>query len=176
MLLRTLKTALHSSSNSAVREASERLNQQTIFSHPTVAQLAQHLVQLCAGEHVSSVDMLISIRSMIQKYELKYTGKPISLQARDGMGKERVVVTGTTGGLGSHLLAVLLESEKVEKVWALNRKSNEATMERQKTAFEDKGLDVVLLESKKLVMVQADLENESLSLDKAEYNEVSAYD
>ncbi|KAF8601147.1 acetyl-CoA synthetase-like protein [Ceratobasidium sp. AG-I] len=172
MLLRTLKSSLFSSGDSTVRQASEILNQQTIFSNPTIGQLARNIVDICTGEKASSTDDLTSIRSMIQKYESKWTNKTISLEMREGTMKERVVLTGTTGGLGSHLLAVLLGCEEVERVWALNRKSKEGVAARQRAAFEDKMLDVGLLESEKLVMVEADLGDGKLGLSDKEYHEI----
>ncbi|KAG8701412.1 hypothetical protein FRC08_004090, partial [Ceratobasidium sp. 394] len=77
----------------------------------------------------------------------------------------------TTGALGSHILAQLLENERVEKVWALNRKSKE-TFARQSSSFEDKGLDVELLKSEKLALLDADLENQNLGLEVEVYDEI----
>lgn len=176
MLFRTLKSALHSSKDPTIRKVAEDLNQQTLFSHPTIDQLAHHIVQTCTGQQTSSTNPLSSIHSMIQKYDSKWTDKTIPLELRSGITKERVLVTGTTGGLGSHLLAVLLESDKVERVWALNRKSKEGIRQRQKAAFEDKMLNMGLLESERLVMVEAVLEDGKLGLDEKEYQEVSVYD
>lgn len=90
-------------------------------------------------------------------------------------GKERVVVTGTTGGLGSYLLAQLVESDKVERIWAMNRisLSGQANRERQHASFEDKLLDVTLLESEKLVLLDANLEDTKLGVGTEVYDEVS---
>ena len=49
-------------------------------------------------------------------------------------------------------------------------------MEKQKAAFEDKMLDVELLESKKLVMIEAELEDGRLGLNEKEYHEVNIDD
>ncbi|KAF8601152.1 acetyl-CoA synthetase-like protein [Ceratobasidium sp. AG-I] len=145
------RNALDASGAAQTREAAAKLNYQTIFTNPTVSRLTGFLVRMCTSKPTSpSSDILHSIRSMIQKYEYKWTGQKISLGVRGDVTKERVVVTGTTGALGSHLLAVLLESDAVESVWALNRKSKEGGMERQRASFEDKMLDVRLLESEKL--------------------------
>ncbi|CAE6494569.1 unnamed protein product [Rhizoctonia solani] len=143
MLLRILKSSLHDSSDLNVRAAASKINQQTIFGRPTVRQLAQLLVQLSNDEHASVdpvAEALQSILAMIQKYDSNWPRQ--EARSVQPVQKECVVVTGTTGGLGSHLLAQLLESDKVEKVWAMNRKSSKGNEERELASFEDKQLDI----------------------------------
>lgn len=121
----------------------------------------------------SSSDVLGSIHSMLDKYDYKWTSREVSLEVGSGTTKERVVVTGTTGSLGSYLLAILLESNSVETIWALNRKSKQGLTARQKESLEDKMLDPSLLGSTKLVMLEADLEDAMLGLREDVYQEVS---
>ena len=86
-------------------------------------------------------------------------------------------MTGTTGALGSHLLAQLLINDKVSRVWALNRKSGGgvgSTLKRQRASFEEKCLDVGLLESEKLVFVESELSVEGLGLHSKMYEKVSS--
>lgn len=129
-------------------------------------------MRLHNGGQTSSLATHDPLRSMIQKYDSYSTRKPILLEART-VAQERVLVTGTTGGLGSHLLATLLGNENIETVWALNRGPREKVVARQRDAFEDKLLDVGLLESKKLLILGAELEEQSLGLDGPVYQEVS---
>ncbi|CAE6439212.1 unnamed protein product [Rhizoctonia solani] len=107
---------------------------------------------------------------MVQKYDSNWHRlvHP-SLQRAE---KEYVVLTGSTGALGSHLLARLLESDKIEKLWAMNRKSTKGNRERQAASFEDKLLDIYLLKSEKLVFVDVDLEDPKLGLDNEVYDEI----
>ncbi|GAB1517058.1 hypothetical protein RhiTH_000101 [Rhizoctonia solani] len=146
MLLRSLKGTLSTAS---------KINQRTIFAKPTVKQLARVLAQLSSkndDKADSTTEALQDIRAMIQKYD---NGRSQPLAHYRQSTKERVVVTGTTGGLGSHLLAQLLKSDRVEKVWAMNRKSSKGNKERQTTSFQDKLLDVNLLKSGKLIRSEA---------------------
>lgn len=125
------------------------------------------------GQAPPSSDVLDTIRSLTDKYTYKWTDRKISLEVCNNPTKERVVVTGTTGALGSYILAALLENDNVETVWALNRKSTETLIKRQQAAFEDKMLDLSLLYSIKLVMLEVDLEDAKLGLRENAYQEVS---
>lgn len=75
-------------------------------------------------------------------------------------GLDVVVVTGTTGVLGTYILRDLLINTQVQKVYAFNRPSRDgkALLVRQKQAFAHCGLDAFLLvSSPKLVLVSGDL-------------------
>ncbi|KAG8711771.1 hypothetical protein FRC11_001886 [Ceratobasidium sp. 423] len=108
---------------------------------------------------------LESIQAMTRKYDSSrprhFIGHGIR---RSGVIKEHVVVTGTTGGLGSHLLAQLLASDKAERIWALNRKSNADNKDRQRVSLGDKMLETRPLASEKLVFVDAALDEAKLGL------------
>lgn len=75
-----------------------------------------------------------------------------------------VLVTGTTGILGSHILAELLERDDVEHVYALNRSSRVPLLERQSAAFQKQRLSPALANSTKLNLICAQLGNEDLGL------------
>lgn len=83
-----------------------------------------------------------------------------------------VLVTGSTGGLGCPLLAKLIEDPKVEAVYALNRKGAVDLFSRQATAFKERALDVSLLTSPKLCLIEADLMASDLGLPSMVYEEV----
>ncbi|CAE6377482.1 unnamed protein product [Rhizoctonia solani] len=173
MLLRMLKSTLHASSDPNVQSAATKINQQTIFGKPTIRQLAQLLVQLSKNSDTTVdpvAEALQNILAMIKKYDADWPRQEI--RSTQQVKKERVVVTGTTGGLGSHLLAQLLESDRVEKVWAMNRKSSKGNREREIASFEDKNLDLSLLKSEKLVFVDTDLEDPKLGLRDETYDEI----
>lgn len=175
MLFRTIKGALRSSENRPVRESGEKLSQQAIFSHPTTEQLADLFAKLYVGVEPSLPGTLDSVQDLIQKYDSAPTRIRTPPEIRSGIERECVLVTGTTGGLGSHLLAVLLESERVERVWAVNRKSLVSVAARQEAAFEDKALDVDLLNSPKLVLLEGELEAKRFGLEEHVYQNVSEH-
>ncbi|CAE7151175.1 unnamed protein product [Rhizoctonia solani] len=176
MLLRDLRITLHASQDSNLQMCARTLNQTVIFDNPTVQQLASFLVQRIAHPSVTgnqTLTTLETIHTMIQKYDSGWSDATDSRCSRRPVAlKERVVVTGTTGGLGSHILAQLLVNDKVERVWVLNRNSNGDIRDRQRMSFEDKLLDVELLTSKKIVFVDVVLEQAKLGLSSGLYDEI----
>ncbi|KAL6298078.1 polyketide synthase [Sparassis latifolia] len=79
---------------------------------------------------------------------------------------KNILITGTTGSLGAHMLAHLLQAAFPLKVYALLRKGPQgvSTAARQRKAFEMRGLDVTLLKDGRLVLLEGDLVAPSLGL------------
>ncbi|QRV80473.1 acetyl-CoA synthetase-like protein [Ceratobasidium sp. AG-Ba] len=177
LLARTLKSVLHRTPDSNVQRVGDKVNQQTVFAKPSIKQLVQHIVALSSDVNTTSPAeiheaALESIKAMVQKHTPNRPSKSPRVQSPS---TERIVLTGTTGALGSHLLSQLLQNEKVGRVWALNRKSRNADgMQRQRASFEDKNLDVKLLESGKLILAEADLTDGNLGLDDQLLEEIRA--
>ncbi len=98
-----------------------------------------------------------------------------SLPARRTVPKGAIVVTGTTGSLGAHVLARLLQSSGYSKIYALVRPSPDGTpaTRYQMAAFTARGLDTSLLSSPRLVIVTSVLEEPSLGLSSKLYEDVS---
>ncbi|CAE7151180.1 unnamed protein product [Rhizoctonia solani] len=175
ILLRDLRASLHASQDPIAQTCAQTLPRTLVFDNPTVQQLAHFLVQHTASPDASSDPTLMvleSIHAMIRKYDSEWPQSSSSHIRRSDTPRERVIVTGTTGGLGSHILAQLLASDNVDRVWALNRKSGGDIRNRQRVSFEDKLLDVELLASEKLVFVDAVLDETKLGLSHELYDEI----
>jgi hypothetical protein len=90
-----------------------------------------------------------------------------------------VLFTGSTGNLGSHILALLLKDERVRKIYAFNRSAatpGRTLAERHSDIFSQRGLDARLLTSSKLVLLEGQLaEKEDLGLEAPLYDEVHIY-
>ncbi|KAH7318806.1 hypothetical protein B0J17DRAFT_724242 [Rhizoctonia solani] len=151
-------------------------NQRTVDQEPATRRLTQLPIHLSPpdGLSVNSVpEALHKLYTMIRKYDSDWPRQEVCIV--QPVLKERIVVTGTTGALGSHLLAQLLESDGVEKVWAMNRKSSKGnTRGRQMVSFEDKMLDLSLLNNEKLKFVDADLADPKLDLHNGVYDEANS--
>lgn len=87
--------------------------------------------------------------------------------------QEVILITGTTGSIGSHVLANLLTSPQVGKVYALNRKNQLSLLERQRDSFRTRSLDVGLIDSSKLVLLEGDTTQSDFGLPNVVLREVS---
>ena len=84
-----------------------------------------------------------------------------------------ILVTGTTGGLGCHILKHLLGDPLVVRVFAYNKSSS--SVEAQRAAFVQNGLNVELLDSYKLRFVFGDMHEPLLGLTVPAYKEVCVF-
>ncbi|KAF8547028.1 acetyl-CoA synthetase-like protein, partial [Imleria badia] len=174
-----LINALRTSPNSKTRSAISRISPIVIFENPTIELLAARIADL-VNENEESQDLdpkqqhIVAMNAMIDKYS---SGLPVSVNdtLQNGTYPTRSVVllTGSTGGLGSLLLAQLIENPAVQRVYALNRPSSTSpSAQRQSSAFVDKGLSVDLLKSDKLVYVEADASQDKCGLSPALYEKI----
>lgn len=160
--------ALQSSSDSNARRAANEIEQQFVFVHPTIQRLSAAIASLI-DPSLSIVHGKAHIGDLIAKYSAYLPASRFSDKA-SATSDVVVVLTGSTGSLGAHILASLLEEAKVSKVYTLNRGDNVA--DRQKQSFVDKNLPTDLLASPKLVQLSADLTRDDLGLDSQALSEV----
>ena len=84
-----------------------------------------------------------------------------------------VLLTGSTGHLGSQMLVTLLNDPAISVVYAFNRSGSRSVGERQTAQFLSDGHDINILKSKKLRYVEGDLAEKDLGIPKDLYKEVS---
>jgi hypothetical protein len=146
-----------------------------LFSHTALSDLAKYISNLTStgNANISAEDIVVervkAIEDTITRLSTGLEGKkrtgPLIIPAV-------VLLTGTTGGLGSFLLASLLQNQQVKKVYAFNRPGRKPTKERQIEAFADRDLPVELLNGDKVIFVEGDSTAENLGLDPSLYEEV----
>ncbi|KAF8550426.1 acetyl-CoA synthetase-like protein, partial [Imleria badia] len=173
-----LVKALRTSSNSKTRSAVSRMSSNIIFENPTIELLAARIANLVDENGESQIvdpkqQHIVAMNAMIDKYS---SDLPVSVNDTLKKGtyptRSAVLLTGSTGGLGSLLLAQLIQNPAVQKVYALNRPSSTSSAQRQSSAFVDKGLSVDLLKSDKLVYVEADASQDKCGLSPALYEKI----
>ncbi|KAJ7892397.1 putative aminoadipate reductase [Mycena leptocephala] len=155
--------------------AADSIAQNLIYSHPTIAQLSGYLEGLVSGTVTPTADDSgLQMENLIAKYTSTF--ESTSPNTNTSPDAKVVLFTGSTGNLGSHILASLLKDERVRKIYAFNRSAatpGRTLAERHSDIFSQRGLDARLLTSSKLVLLEGQLaEKEDLGLEAPLYDEI----
>ena len=128
-----------------------------VFDHPTVHELASTLSSMIAQGTVPGEDDLgAAIQRMVDTYA-RHLPFPRGVARAHPSNGAVVLLTGSTGNLGVHILAALLADAGVRRVYTLNRQSESHPIaERQAAAFVDRNLPTTLLASDKLTQLVGD--------------------
>ncbi|KAJ7153225.1 hypothetical protein C8R46DRAFT_1357140 [Mycena filopes] len=147
-----------------------------VYAQPTIRLLGDYLSQVVSGSLFSAADLprrVAAMEKMVLKYTQGFPAGPPGSKSLSGPRQEAVLVTGTTGALGSYILAHLLALPEISTVYALNRRGA-PLRERQQAAFVNSGIDVELLNSPKLHLLEGDLAAPDFGLDEDTLTEMSA--
>ncbi|KAG6326171.1 hypothetical protein ID866_12918, partial [Astraeus odoratus] len=159
--------SFQASSDASTREVVSKITPNVIFSNSTLRLLSNHLVNLISG-NTTELDPKAEIERMIEKYS---TG--LRIQGRVQNGEHVILMTGSTGALGSYMLESLLQRKDVARIYVLNRQSKTTTaQERQRSTFVDRGLNCQFLDLEKLVYIDGDTSREDLGLDSKLFEEI----
>lgn len=155
------------------------LSQNLVYSHPTIVSLGKFVVQIATGDSEgasasSATAKMTEMNAYVEEFSKDFASHSGSAAGGEPDG-EVVLITGTTGSLGSLILGQLLALSTVKKVYAFNRSSrggSKTLKERQRKAFDEQGLDVNLLNSEKLALVEGDTSSKDLGIDNALYEDI----
>jgi thioester reductase-like protein len=112
---------------------------------------------------------------MIQKYTQDWPvhrPRSTAVPGHESSSNEVILLTGSTGGLGSQILAQLVAMPSVSRVYAFNRPSQKSLYDRHLESFVDRGNDISLLQSDKIVYVEGDTSVVGFNIKSELYNEV----
>ncbi|THU89990.1 acetyl-CoA synthetase-like protein [Dendrothele bispora CBS 962.96] len=167
-----------------------------VYEHPTQRELEEFLLGLLHRDSNGANEgkdlkaavkerKLKAMKDMVEKYTKDFptmrTATGTTTEVND-VRKKVVLITGTTGTLGTYILYSLLLDSRIAKVYALNRASRLHQdqdqgcdlVERQRRAFIDKGLASSLIinsiQSGKLVLLEGNTSEPYLGLSKEVYN------
>ncbi|THV01989.1 acetyl-CoA synthetase-like protein [Dendrothele bispora CBS 962.96] len=157
-----------------------------VYEHPTITSLARFIVLVAQrgtlsslGDSEAQVERDVkAMRRMVEKYSKNFV--PVKSDLPPTSNERKVVLmTGSTGGVGVHILHRLLQDETVERVYALvrNRGSgvdSPSIETKQVNAFMERGVDKDLVRSKKLVLLEANLSQEKFGLKEGVFEEVKS--
>ncbi|KAI0062574.1 acetyl-CoA synthetase-like protein [Artomyces pyxidatus] len=159
-------------------DVAKRLSPSFVYERPTIAQMVAYLSAAAIDPELNQrVDLATrgkELQAIVEKYTRDFPLRPASTRSPHVSHPSPVyLITGTTGGLGSNMLAQLLSLTSVSRVYAFNRPSGSATSaERHSSAFLKRGLDANLLSSQKLVFLEGELTAPAFSLNPAMYEEI----
>ncbi|KAG1738262.1 putative aminoadipate reductase [Suillus lakei] len=172
-----LISALRRSSEPGMQSISSLITQNIIFENPTINSLAWKVAALmkCVDGLSESVhgSHIQAINAMIEKYSAQFLRLDSGSMERPAKrarldGGRVVLLTGSTGTLGSYMLADLLGRPEVSTVYVLNRFSaapGTYSSLRQLKAFEERGLNTRLLtSSRKILYLEGDISQDKLGL------------
>ncbi|CAO1635903.1 unnamed protein product [Sympodiomycopsis kandeliae] len=162
-----------------------RLEPNFVYANPTIAALSDALLSAQKQSGAGGTDETQIIKQRVEACEAMYqkyiTGvaEPSRFEKNNvHRSTEKVVLlTGTTGGLGSHLLYDLLQDTSISQVYAINRPSSgkQTLLQRQQDAFTSRGLDAGVLDgATKVLLIEGDLTAPNFGLDARLYEEISS--
>ena len=144
-----------------------------VYENPTINALGEFVANLVSPKEMAKTILseVEKMHCLVEKYSPDFPEHTPSITSIEG-GGDVILITGTTGSIGASTLAELLDSPKVEKVYALNRRKGLPLVTRQKLAFTSQGLAGDLVLSEKLVILEGDLGRPCLGLEESTQQEV----
>lgn len=140
----------------------------TVYRNPTIPQLTLALTE--KRDVPKDRDIMAPLLATYQEL-IRQIPKPKSLVPKEG-GETDVILTGSTGTLGTYILHSLLDRPGIGHIFCLNRSQN-GGRGVQSFRFMAAGLTMDGLKDR-VTFIQADLAHPSLGLDEAAYRKLSA--
>jgi hypothetical protein len=159
------------------------LTSRLVYAHPTINGLAEALFGV-ANEKTANPDDLAGLQrkkmdELVAKYAATGASQPRPMDVgSNGVSPNgvhasgyTVILTGSTGSLGSYLLESLLQQQRVSKVYCLNRAEDGRT--RQQSQSKPRGLTTDW-PTDKVEFLHADLSKPNFGLDGKSYGRLLA--
>jgi thioester reductase-like protein/aryl carrier-like protein len=161
-LLRHIKTSMASQGIQPAFPLTSRM----IYQNPSCLALASALLQLTKEGSKSNLD---DGDSSEMSRLLETFSEEIEALANSPTNHRTVILTGSTGSLGSYILDTLVRSEKVQRVICLNRSRSSA--ERQTASHSSRGLTE---DFGKVSFIETELAKNQLGLGADAYHELTS--
>lgn len=146
-----------------------------VYLNPTIHNLSKFIYDLAINKQSATPSDAVSnafagMDALVDKYSFNF---PPRHSSSLHPSQEAVLLTGSTGGLGSHILEKLVLDDQISRIYALNRRDKHITSRRKLVSvFEDRGIDATLLDSPKIVFLEGDTTKERLGLGDTIYEEL----
>lgn len=146
-----------------------------VYNNPSVAALATFISDLVnsdgQNDEAAKKLAIAAMLAMADKYSARF---PKHVPSAPAPKQDVVLLTGTSGRLGACILASLVKTPQVARVYAVNRKSATPIEGRQRAILDEQGYNAEeILNSNKVVFVDSNLDGEYLDLPLDLYEQVS---
>lgn len=146
-----------------------------VYNNPSVIALAAFISDLANSDgqddEAAKKRAIAAMLAMVDKYGAKF---PTHVPSAPAPQHDVVLLTGTSGRLGACILASLVQTPQVARVYAVNRKSSTPIEGRQRAILDEQGYNAEeILSSNKVVFVDSNLDSEYLDLPLDLYEQVS---
>ncbi|KAF7174064.1 hypothetical protein CNMCM5623_006358 [Aspergillus felis] len=168
-----LANTLSSAIKSKHPDWSLSINIHDVYAHPTIASLSQYVTDRLQGNKTDTKALRYErINHMIQKYrDSLRPERPFTMWRKRG-NQHVVLLTGSTGSLGSYILDQLLSDHTVVKIYCLNRSADAETRQRQ--VHVERGLGLWQTGGERVEFVKAVFGDDKLGLSESKYNTLLA--
>ncbi|KAJ5151090.1 NRPS-like protein biosynthetic cluster [Penicillium canariense] len=166
--LQTLRLGqiLQASLQSACPDLGAAFSSQQLYSLPTITQLSDYIYGILQGEGAAVATPVIEPDSEREARIAELVGK----YSEDFGQNHAVILTGSTGSLGTYLLSNLLSDLSVTKIYCLNRSEDAAP--RQLQSLREKGLAKFDKFPRRVEFLQAQFGAEKLGLGDEKYDDM----
>lgn len=153
-----------------------------MYDSPTIFGLANYISTSITGATVAPSggiqDKRHELQSLVSKYTSafpKFRADPDSMAVESG--RDVVLLIGSTGSLGSNILAKLIQNAGVAHVYAMSRPSSDgnSSKDRHKKAFAREGLDTNLLDDSKVTFLLGDPSHANFAVEPELFKDVNVY-
>ncbi|KAK7050038.1 hypothetical protein VNI00_005470 [Paramarasmius palmivorus] len=176
-----IRMALFQTLRRAMKVSTRQIPHNFVYFNPTIKRLGTYIAQIVHYGHSSvALAMLSGKISEMEKLALQY-GREWPAHRHDPSQVEDeilegdiVLLTGSTGSLGTYVLEALIKDPTVSRIYALNRqdvRGARTLFVRQSARFKDRGMEFVL-NSDKLVLLEGDAAVENLGLERGVYEKL----
>lgn len=167
VLAATIKSSMKST---AAPEAVDKISTRLVYSHPTAKSLAVALAGIAGhADLVSAADTESSIDELVARALRNLDSKSISTVKLESANPAAVLLTGSTGNLGSYILDTLLQDSTISTVYCINRAENGKA--RQTSCSVSRHLPANF---DKAVFIKADLSQDKFGIDDVTYAELTS--
>jgi len=125
-----------------------------VYHNPSVSALGKFIHDLTSAGVSRQLDNTVEeMTELVEKYTRDF---PVHEPGGTAHHGDVILITGTTGAIGSNTLAELHDSPNVTRIVVLARKSTVPISIRQRKALEDRGLDPSIVDSSKINLLEGD--------------------